>query len=921
MPILEVRSPGVFGFEKTPGRAPEGISPAKAAFVGFTDEGPSDTPVEIRSFDEFERVFGNISTLGLVPIEVNAFFATGGERCYILRVVAADAVDADVDIDAAPVKWTFTSNGEGVWGNDTTIRIRGNLNFLNRTPGAVGWDKFDVLVLRPSDFDEEILEAKETFTAVQFDDPDAGDYVTLVMLDPRAPSTLVDVTEGAGGTPAGLLATSFKDEVAVVGGAVDGILLNFTGVLANPRVLDGTLSFVAADATIDDEVQTPTPVIDGAVAGFSMTLPTAPVLDGSLRLFFAKVPDVIAEAPSVTGVIDSANTTYTIAAGALASAVHRENTVFQIRYSTTAASSPETLLASAVAAATYDLTTVPLTDLPVHPGTVSIAADTLDDGASVILDDGAGNLTGSILQGGTGTINYATGAMTGVIEGSAGGGLVGSSSVVATYDESSVITKAAVTAGDNLEVGTALVGDVGGGTNTIDHVDSVTTPTGSGLIDFETATAPITGTQIFVDYVGLGIVESDLAGALTGDVGTPTPTLTNTVDFATGIVLVVLGSAVKLATTIDADYQSGQVATDDGLGRLVGDVDPTGVNTIDYDTGAFDLTWDSPPLSGTDILANYYQLESFIDFPMTGGLNGAAVSRSDISAAALEATKSGIFALDFVEEPLNVVVPDFEGSEFVQFDLVQFARARADSRYLIMGFANGTTPDEAILYNLVTQAWDEKIGALYYPNINFVNPLTNRAELIPVTGFVAGVYSKTANNKNVGKAPGGIEDGALDGVGTVGPEITLDLSQRDDLYSSRINPIINSQATGLAVWGVRSLSKELRWQYVNTRNLHNFLMFATTLNLQWAVFENNGPPLWVRIETALKGFYGSLFRLGFFAGETEEEGFFVKCNATNNNAQTIAEGKAIIEIGFTANTPAEFIIFTLQQPVGQTVGV
>jgi phage tail sheath protein FI len=31
----------------------------------------------------------------------------------------------------------------------------------------------------------------------------------------------------------------------------------------------------------------------------------------------------------------------------------------------------------------------------------------------------------------------------------------------------------------------------------------------------------------------------------------------------------------------------------------------------------------------------------------------------------------------------------------------------------------------------------------------------------------------------------------------------------------------------------------------------------------------------------------------------------------------VSEGKVIIDIGFSPNIPAEFITFTLQQPVGQ----
>lgn len=908
MPTLEIQSPGVYGFERAPQSAPEGLSPAKAGFVGWTDEGPSHTPVEVRSVEEFRRVYGGLSTKGLVPISVNAFFATGGERVFIVRVTPADAVAADVDVDPVPgpIKWTFTMIGEGLWGNDTTVRIRGNRNFLDRTPGAVKWDKFDILVLRPSDFDASILNAEETFEAVNLVDVTLGDYIVNVMTDPRRPSQLVTVTEGAGGVPAGLLATDIADEVFVAGGLVDGIDVNFTGTLASAPVLDGSVRIVAADATVDDEAQTAAPVPNDIATDFSFTLPTIPVLDGSLRVFGAAQP-VANEPVTVVGAIDDANTIYSVAAAGLSDKVHREGTVFRLKYAATgSASGPNLLHTDGGGGLAHDLSTTPITvALSAHPGTVSLSID-IGAGPVLQLDDGAGNFPVTAQLPAGGTINYDTGALTGITA-----PLLAASTITESHNTSSIITKAAGT--DNLELAVALAGAVSAGT--IDLVDSVTTPTGNGALAFTTSVSPTAGTSFFLDFVPLQIVDYDVAGVGSGDTGAGT----NAADFVTGVTSVSFASAALTGETIDADYQSGQVATDNGLGALIGDVDPAGTNTIDYDTGAIDLTWDSAPTVGTDILANYTNLADTLDFPLTGGLDGSAISRSDISAAALETSKRGIYALDRVEEPLNVVVPDFEGSEFVQFDMVQFARARSDSRYLVMGFANGTTRDEAIQYNLVTQAWDEKIGALYYPNINYVNPETDNVELLPVTPFVAGVYAKTANNKNVGKAPGGIEDGALDGVGTVGAEFILELADRDALYQSRINPIIQSQATGLAVWGVRGLSKERRWRYVNARLLHNFLMFATSLQLQWAVFENNGPPLWVRIETALRGYYGSLFRLGFFAGETEEDAFFVKCNASNNNSTTIAEGKAIIDIGFNPNTPAEFIIFTLQQPVGQTI--
>lgn len=48
------------------------------------------------------------------------------------------------------------------------------------------------------------------------------------------------------------------------------------------------------------------------------------------------------------------------------------------------------------------------------------------------------------------------------------------------------------------------------------------------------------------------------------------------------------------------DTGTPQVVTDDGSGNLIGDVDGTGTNTIDYKTGEYDFTFAAAPPTGTD---------------------------------------------------------------------------------------------------------------------------------------------------------------------------------------------------------------------------------------------------------------------------------------------------------------------------------
>ncbi len=53
------------------------------------------------------------------------------------------------------------------------------------------------------------------------------------------------------------------------------------------------------------------------------------------------------------------------------------------------------------------------------------------------------------------------------------------------------------------------------------------------------------------------------------------------------------------------DKVGGQVITDDGDGNLIGDVDSAGTNTINYATGAIDVTFNNAPGDGDAVEIDY----------------------------------------------------------------------------------------------------------------------------------------------------------------------------------------------------------------------------------------------------------------------------------------------------------------------------
>src|SRR5262245_11610535 len=78
--------PGVYIEEIPSGvRTITGVATSIAAFVGRARRGPTDEPVLITNFGDFERIFGGLwyeSTLGYA---VRDFFRNGGAQAIIVR--------------------------------------------------------------------------------------------------------------------------------------------------------------------------------------------------------------------------------------------------------------------------------------------------------------------------------------------------------------------------------------------------------------------------------------------------------------------------------------------------------------------------------------------------------------------------------------------------------------------------------------------------------------------------------------------------------------------------------------------------------------------------------------------------------------------------------------------------------------------
>jgi len=210
-------------------------------------------------------------------------------------------------------------------------------------------------------------------------------------------------------------------------------------------------------------------------------------------------------------------------------------------------------------------------------------------------------------------------------------------------------------------------------------------------------------------------------------------------------------------------------------------------------------------------------------------------------------------------------------------------------------------------------------AAIYFPRTRIADPLNNfRLRDIASSGTMAGVYSRTDNDRGVWKAPAGI-DTTLRNIN----ELVYVLTDPENgvLNPLGINALRNFAVYGNIAWGARTLDgadvQASEWKYIPVRRFGLFLEESLYRGTKWVVFEPNDEPLWAQIRLNVGAFMQNLFRQGAFQGQTPREAYFVKCDKDTTTQNDIDLGIVNILVGFAPLKPAEFVIIQISQIAGQ----
>jgi phage tail sheath protein FI len=197
---------------------------------------------------------------------------------------------------------------------------------------------------------------------------------------------------------------------------------------------------------------------------------------------------------------------------------------------------------------------------------------------------------------------------------------------------------------------------------------------------------------------------------------------------------------------------------------------------------------------------------------------------------------------------------------------------------------------------------DTSYAASYWPWIQVRSTELNRNVFCPASTIIPGVFAKNDSIAAPWFAPAGETRGKIGRLG-IKVETKLSKAQRDDLYTSKVNPIATFPDTGLVVFGQKTLQQAASaLDRVNVRRL--LLDVKDTIGgfSEKLVFEQNTQQTRDRFLRQATPYLESLVqRQGLYA-------FQVKMDGQLNTSDIIDENKLIGQVFLQPTKTAEFIV-------------
>jgi len=364
------------------------------------------------------------------------------------------------------------------------------------------------------------------------------------------------------------------------------------------------------------------------------------------------------------------------------------------------------------------------------------------------------------------------------------------------------------------------------------------------------ASAP--GTSAFAEPRGsrfdeVHVVLIDDLGTITGNAGT------------------ILEKHLGLSKATDAEFSAGSTSywrkyIAAGSATIFAGGAPAGLTTTGYDAGQFDLTtdngWDQP---AENVI---FGAAGSNTYTLAGGLNydgGTNLNTAGALTATLAELKDGYDLFENTEE----IKVDFllmgsagyakETAQELANKLISVAELRKDAVAFITPYRGAALADNPAEGDITVRSPEDITRNV----ISFFSPIASSSYAVfdsgykymydrfantyryaPLNGDIAGLCARTDTNYFPWYSPAGTARGAI--LNAVKLAYTPSKSQRDRLYTNRINPIIFSPGAGIILFGDKTgLGRTSAFDRINVRRLFIYLEDAISRASQDVLFEFN----------------------------------------------------------------------------------
>jgi hypothetical protein len=249
----------------------------------------------------------------------------------------------------------------------------------------------------------------------------------------------------------------------------------------------------------------------------------------------------------------------------------------------------------------------------------------------------------------------------------------------------------------------------------------------------------------------------------------------------------------------------------------------------------------------------------------------------------------------------------------LQLQLVQYAE-QVEQFVILLDVPPGLHQRQILKWRA---AFNSTYAACYHPwlEISIRNGDQNDLVQVPPSAPASGIIAATAIQYGVPTGPANvIAIQVVDVADVVSP------ARHDQLHPLGVNVYLRDR-DGVRLTAARTLSRDPQYRQLTVRRLLTLLKLTLEQQMQWAVFEPNNAALRLEISLLLTSFLRGLFVQGAFAGASEAESFFVRCDGTNNPSYLTDAGMLIAEIGVAPSEPIEFIVVQISRDGDGTLSI